>query len=630
MELRDVQAIWDGTLEVLKPYFSGGTYAPKKDKEGFDEWPEFWPGYRRSVAEREGLLPHIEHGFYPDRLFKLRAPNQTEQEAKYIKENYRQVTLPVYADYDNTILRAANESNFQIDYAPGEEGSNEGQEDFAEYVNSQVPQYGSIFNFWRYIIPRIKTEDAMGVIATLPAELPTVMTETGPVVDPDKPIDPVPVYFPVMDVWAFRQGSWYLLRTNEKSEVMLPSGKMGKEGLVLLLIDDEWIWRIEQVGKKQEKRFEIIQWWAHGVDRCPVDQLKGVPLLDAGQLRWQSHFLPAKEPLDIVLLDHSYLGLSKSTGVFPYRVMLGDDCDFVAADQVTKCRHGNLLYYNEEKEVTKTVQCPKCKGSGLKSRLSPAGVMLINPNENLFAEGSKNLSIPNAIDWVAPPIETLDFLQKQIDANIELARSLMHIDSSKGEMVGGDQPTATKSGIDLRNKYAFIKPISDQYFDLLEFMLDTTGQMRFGDKFQGVEISRPTSFDIRTEQDMLDELATSYATDLPMSVIQHQIWGYLNARYGVSGQSMRAFETIAAADDLFGAPFTQAQYQLSQGLVEKWQMYLHFNAFPLYEQLLAEGKMNGTVEENAELLRQAARDKTPKEGDSPLMSIVGSIGRPAA
>ena len=58
-------------------------------------------------------------------------------------------------------------------------------------------------------------------------------------------------------------------------------------------------------------------------------------------------------------------------------------------------------------------------------------------------------------------------------------------------MTGGDQPTATKSGINLRNKYAFIKPISDQYFDLLEFMMTTTGEMRYGASFRGVEIEPP-------------------------------------------------------------------------------------------------------------------------------------------
>lgn len=633
MDITEVQAIWDRTMEVMKPYFTGGTYSPKKDKEGLDEYPEFWPGYRASCREREGLLPHIEHGYYAERLFKLRAPNQTEQEAKYIRDNYRQVTLPIYADYENTILRAANESNYQIDYAPNVEGT-EGQDQFKEYVNTGVPEYRSIFNYWRYVLPRIKTADAMGVIATLPAELPTVQTETGPVVDPEKPIDPVPVYFPVNDVWGYRMDAWYLVYTQEKSPVMLPSGKTAKEGMVLLLIDDEWIWRIEQVGEKVKKTFDIIQWWAHGCSTVPVHQLMGTPTLTgpllysgSATLRWQSHFMPAKEPCDIALLDSSYLGMSKANGVFPYLVTVGDDCDFIAQDGVTKCNYGKLLFYGEEGKIVREAECPKCKGSGMRSRLSPVGRLLINPRET--GGDGKGLSVKDSMEWVSPEVTTLEFLQKQIDTNMSLARSLMHIDSPRDpQMTGGDQPTATKSGIDLRNKYAFIKPIADQYFDLLEFMLNTTGEMRYGTEFQGVEISRPTSFDIRTEQDMLDELSVAYEKELPAPAIQHLIWAYLTARYGVDGRAMDAFETIAIADELFGTPFAQAQYMLSQGLIEKWQMHLHFTAFNLYDQLAQEKKLTGDPAKDAEALKELARTSTPNEDQGGLMSIVKGIGLP--
>ena len=250
MERTEVEAIWAGVYETLKPYFTGGTYAPKKTG-GSDMWPEYWPGYRAACRERESLLPHIESGYYAERLFALRAPNQTDAEAKYIKDNYRQVTLPIYADYENTILRAANESNFQVDYAPDAEGA-EGQDRFKEYVTTEVPDYGSLFNFWRYVLPKIKTADAMGVLATLPKTLPTVEGDEGMELDPSVEIEPVPTYFPVQDVWGYERDKWYLLLTKEKSMVELPSGKMDRSGLVVLLIDDEYIWRIEQVGKKVE------------------------------------------------------------------------------------------------------------------------------------------------------------------------------------------------------------------------------------------------------------------------------------------------------------------------------------------------------------------------------------------
>lgn len=624
MELRDVQAIWDGVLETLKPYFTGGEYKPKKGKDGFDEWPEFWPGYRRACQERDGLLPHIEHGYYAERLFSLRAPNQTEQEAKYIRDNYRQVTLPVYADYENTILRATNESNYQIDYDTTAEGT-EGQDQFKEYITTEVPEYGSLFNFWRYVLPKIKTADAMGVVATLPGELPTVDGEDGPVIDPNGEIKPMPIYFPVQSVWGYDRDRWYLLLTTEKSWITLPSGKEAKEGMVLLLIDDEFIWRIEQVGEKIKRKFEIIKWWAHGCKELPAHQMMGTPKICDGNMVWQSHFMPAAPWCDKVLLDESYLGLCKANGVFPYLVMIGDDCDFVAADKVTRCTNGKLLYYGEDMRIERILNCPSCGGSGQKSRLSPLGRLLINPSET-SGEG-KGLSVKDSMEWVSPEVTTLEFLQLQIDRSLEMARSLMHVaTTTEVAMKGGEQPTATKSGIDLRDKYAFIKPISDQFFDLLEFMMNTTGWMRYGSAFKPIEISRPTTFDIRTEEDWLQELSVAYQNDLPLPAIQHALWGYLRARYGAAGASMRAFETIAKADKLFGVPFLQAQYQLSQGLIEKWQMVLHFESIGLYDDLFDQNKIGKDMNANVEAMIQAAKDATPKEEISPLSIVRDAIG----
>lgn len=627
MELKEVEAIWSRAYETMKPYFGRGEYAPKPSKDGSLEWPEFWSGYRKAVAAREALLPHIESGYYAEALFRTRAPNQTDAEAAYIKSNYRQITLPVSGDYLNTILRATNDSNYRIDWSPGKEGD-DGDKEFREYVHTGIPEYRSLFNFWRYVVPKIKTTDAMGVIAVLPDTLPTIETEQGPVVDPEKKIEPVPVYFNVADVWGFKADAWYLLLTQEKSPVMLSSGKMGNEGLVLLLIDEEWIWRIVQVGKKTDRKFEIVQWWQHGCERVPAHQLMGSPMVDGARLVWQSHFMPALPWCDKALLDDSYLGMSKANGVFPYLVMIGDDCDFVTADKLTPCKGGQLIYYDDTGKISSVVQCPSCKGSGQKSRLSPLGRLLINPSE--VSGDGKSVNVKDSMQWISPEMTTLDFLQKQIDNELAMARALMHIDApAQQSMNGGEQPTATKSGIDLRNKYAFIQPISDQLFDILDFMLDSIGQMRYGPGFAGVDISRPTSFDMRTEEDWLTELALAYQNDLPIQTIQEVLWGYLKARYGADAATMRAFETIAGADDLFGMPFLQAQYMLAQGLVEKWQMVLHQQSVAIYDRLFRDNKIKGDPIADAEIMIEEAKAATPAEKEGALLSIVKSaIGAP--
>lgn len=632
---QEVQAIWDEKFAILKPYFQGGVYAPKKiahrkeDGSGAEAWeyPEFWPGYRNSREERHGLLAHIEHGYFPDELFARRAPNQTEKEEDYIRNNFRQITLPVYADFENTLLRAFNESNWSIDYTkdPNTESSNS---DFEEYVTKDIPEFGSLVAYMRYILPKLKTADAMGVVTVMPGDIPVVQGEDGTmVVDPAKKLEPIPAYFPVDDVWGFKFDQWYLLLTQEKSLVTYRNREV-KEGLVLLLADDQNFWRIEQYGDRIKMQFQISLWYEHGVGYAPVQHLMGQPSIYDGSMRWQSPYLAAKEPLDCVLLDQSYLGLSKATGVFPYRVMLADDCDFVSADGVM-CKYGKLIFIDGERQ--RVEECPKCKGSGLKSRLSPAGVMLVKPPDATGQEG--NVNVTQAIQWTSPDVTTLEFLQKQIIDNINSARQIMHL-NSEAPMQGGDYKTATQSGLDQRSTHAFIKPISDQYFDILEFMMISVGKMRYGAGFDGVTISRPTSFDIRTEEDMLADIKAAYSSEAPMpqSVIDYKVWNYLNARYQHDPKAMRAFETISGADVIFSVPFDQIKYQLSQKLIEPWQVVLHFSALSAYDELFRNGKITGDMEKDIVSLQQWAKDNTPQgsSGSDAMGQLNQFIGKPAA
>ena len=53
--------------------------------------------YSESVQMAEHISYHAVKGVYPTELFKYRSPNQTDKEAQYIKENYKQHTLHLLA-----------------------------------------------------------------------------------------------------------------------------------------------------------------------------------------------------------------------------------------------------------------------------------------------------------------------------------------------------------------------------------------------------------------------------------------------------------------------------------------------------------------------------------------------------
>lgn len=237
--------------------------------------------------------------------------------------------------------------------------------------------------------------------------------------------------------------------------------------------------------------------------------------------------------------------------------------------------------------------------------------MLVKPPDSL--RDGEVTSIPNAIQWVAPPTETLEFLRSEINANMLHARQMLHL-SGEGLSMSGDSKevkTATQSGIDQRAMYAFVGPISDQLFQILAFLLKTTGIMRYGQDFQGVELRKPNAFDIRTEADLVAELQN--AQGLPPAVIDNILWGYINQRFITNPSALRMFQVIAQADALFALSEAQIAQLKASNAVEPWKLALHYQAVNMYEQLLRESKVGGGADLSAEVqqLQQMAREAAP-------------------
>lgn len=266
--------------------------------------------------------------------------------------------------------------------------------------------------------------------------------------------------------------------------------------------------------------------------------------------------------------------------------------------------------------------CPSCKDTpGLKSRLSPAGVMLVKPGDALNPDGETK-GIPTVMQWVSPAVDTLQFLRDEMYRNTQEARKIMHLSSDGVSMPGGTDAakTATQSGIDQRGMYAFVGPIIDQVFTLFRFLLDSAGGLRFGAAYKGVELRKPTSFDIRTEADIIEELKN--ALTLPPAVVDTLVWSYVRARFAHDARALKTFETIAQADAMFSLKAADIAQMKADGSVEPWQLVLHFQAVGLFDELSRTGKLTGDVDADAEAMRKLAQEQTPKPQESPAMTAL--------
>jgi len=562
------------------------TYNPieKKYNTAY-QYPEYWDGYNYAAMMYEAILPHARADVFPEKVLSVRAPNQTKEQAEYIRANYKPNTLNVFEDFRATISRAFADQNWSVKYNEETDGRFE-DETFQNYVNKEIRLFGSLESFTKSLLPTLKLTDPNGIIAIKPDDIETE-TDGEEIRLTNNLVDPMPYYYPCVNIVGMQVNEYFLVISDEKSYVQSGNSKK-EEGIILELYDDEFIYRIEQTGKKSDMKFaEPVVYFQHDLGYVPCIRLMGTPQFINNELLFQSPFITSVPLLDQIINDESYLSLTKATSAFPFMVALGEVCEFTDSSG-SNCSNGQI--FDSVNGGYRT--CPSCGGSGLKSRFSPSGMLLIKPKTSL-SEGDSGLS-GDYVKFVSPSMDTLKFLREEIDANFKKSREILHLPSSDAAASIGESQTATGSLNKMRALYAFLKPISDQLFTIYEFMLVSIGRMRYGEYFGGVTLVYPTTFDISTPSDYLSIIAEGVKAGVPPAVTYSNVYNYIKAINYTDDESSAIFELIMNADDLLLMNSSDIIARIGLGMIEKWQDVLHQSAPQLIMELIR--KFEPTIE----------------------------------
>jgi hypothetical protein len=582
-----------------------------KRKVGVLPYPEYWDGYNFAAMLYDSILPHARADVYPEHLLSVRAPNQTDAQAEYIKANYKPSTLNVFEDFRSTISRAFADQNWSIKYN-AETDERFREDTFQHFVNNEIEKFGSLESFIKSLLPTLKLIDPNGIIAIEPEDfdMELVQGDSEELALSNNLIKPMPSYYSCKRIVGQELDEWYLVLDEDKS-VVKNGSKSEESGIILELYDDTNIWRIEQIGKKSDFTFsEPVLYFQHDLGYVPCKKLMGTPQMIGSELLFQSPFTTAVPLLDQVVLDESYLQMSKATSAFPFMVALGEICEFTDREG-NRCDSGQVFNAIGGGYMT----CPSCSGAGVKSRFSPTGMLLVKPKTSL-SEGDSGLS-GDYMKFVSPPMDTLDFLRKEIDSHLAKSRQILHLPSSDSTGTIGEASTATGSLNKMRALYAFVKPISDQLFSIYEFCLVTMGKMRYGEYFGGVTLVYPTSFDISTPSDYLALISEGIKAGVPPAVTYANVYNYIKAVNYTDDQSSAIYELIVNADELLLMSSADVLARIGNGTVEKWQDVLHQSAPQLIMELMRDyipTADNPTfislpMSEQVTLLREAAVSK---------------------
>jgi hypothetical protein len=608
-QLEEIQKIVTSKVELLK------------EAKANKKIPEYTPVYRESVDALERISIHAEQGKFPHRLFTKRAPNQTQEEFDYIESTYKNTTFPIWNRFNGFINRIWNDQNWSIKWS--EDSSKDSPQ---VYLETSYPIFKSLEGYFKSIVTPLKEKDANGVICHKPYYIPVKNNDAGElVIDDTKLIEPVACIYNSPQVVGFLESEYAMIELNEKSLVEYGSTKE-RSGLIYEFYDRENIWRIFQVGKKIDYKFEYSLYWNHNLGYVPVSKLKGIPEQKEMEILYQSHFMAAVDTMDDITLDDSYLRIIKAGHAFPHKWEYVDDCDY--RNDHGDCRGGFVQEFRNGDGV-QTVQCPQCHGTGKSKSSSPLGVYQVKaPNQNANG-GSPDMQIP-PFGWVAPDPSIMEFLRKETQINEQKALSILNL-TSPSDVKGGE--TALGKQIDREESFSFIQNISTQNFELYDFSIKCILQMRYDSNVTLPELSDPKNFSIRNEAELTDELALAKEKGLPEIAIRKILEEYLITRFNAQKETTQMVDLAFYADRLICLSSTEIAQKKLSGSVANWEDILHTSIYSFIAELIVSDPkfFEKDIEAQKVLVVEKAKVKDAEINPKKLNpdNILANAGQPA-
>lgn len=607
--------------DIRKKYHDTRNPGNILEKKG--ELPEYYPGYNRLVKDYRDILVHAERQVFPERLFLEKSPNMGDDEYIYLKENFKNTTLSVFKDFANSVKRAFHEGNWSLTFEEEEGIYERAKLTFKEYVTDQY----DIEAFFKSILIDQKLKDSNGILAVKP-KLPVIEEETEEgvirLVDGSRLNEPKVYYYDVERV-VKRDEDIIIVETPEKSVVSF-QGKDQRIGLVYEAYTKEAIYRVEQIGKYTDYQFQVYTFYQHDLGYIPAFTLGGEPVWLDDAIHYTSPFLVAVDNLDLALVNKNHLEVSKQLTMYPFRVMIGDECDFQTQEGERCNGNGWLNGFNVDGTQYRYT-CPECQGSGLKNRPHRGGTMLINSGTNQLAADVVKPS--EAIHFAQPSPEALRYVDETIEKDLQRAKETLHMrDRSLKQSTDSNNITATENLKDKEDQFAFVKPISDQVFNLLYDCLWTIGQMRYGDNFKGFQLQKAKTFDFLTKEDHLYNIELAQSIGNPV-LIESAISDYLRFTFHAKTDQARLIEIIKTADRLFAMKQEDIVRALGR-TVEPWEMILHNSAFYFIDQLMLEDEkfLSMELSEQVEALQNLAKEKANSLSTNNQNSLINQVLNP--
>lgn len=537
--------------------------------------PNYYPEYHKEVAEYMAGKLHRD-GEFPEELFSRIKPLQSPDEYLYMRSIYEAITRDVVFEFGNTIKKSL--VNGSIEFPKSEGGVN----DFEEYLTNEIENFNSLM-LWAESAVDTKLIDGNALAVAWPSQIEK--NESGVIIGDVKC---QPLVYPVVNV-VYRQHdgqNWHYIVESEEKSYVKSGNSTEKIGTIYRYIGPEFCIQYDQTGEKSDNKFEITLQFEHEIGYTPATRMKGIAQILEGNVYYSSILSLALPHLNNAVIDATGLAQVKAKVMYPTRILIDEPCDFTDINE--HCENGYIRYFDADLDQHINKQCPSCHGTGWKRNVGISSEIRINPRSKVDENDVTVLNANNVMAYVSPPTESAKFLREEIDMAIVSAERKLHLRSEPRE--SGDI-SATEKNRDKENTEAFIKPISNQIWDILSFIIDAMGKMMYGkESYERLAptLYYPDSFDMITTEDIVEMMAEAQERKLPTIMKQGIMSEYLTKDSESSPKEAMKMQLIFRSDRLIAQTMDEAALMLSRNVAGPWEVFLHANPGYIVDLVLRE------------------------------------------
>ena len=519
--------------------------------------------YKETVKVCERMAVHI-NGEKPIEILERTRPSEPDEVKTYRILNYEPTTKSTAGQALSIVSKIFNPRLYQIKW----KNQTENGKKLQDYTLEYYPVFNSVVKFMAEVGLKRIVADPNGLMCIRP------------IIAPENDLiraTPIIKIYGSKTIW-WKDRDCYVIHLKEEDT---------KDGQVhyFTYIDKVKIvdFHVQVMNANEIALTQTFEYTTLG--ELPAWELQGeAQTTDEGLPYFVSYFDPAVPHWNLAITHDSDLFGSYIRHLFPQKVELTVECDFVHDGQM--CKMGKLSYPDG---TIKT--CMGCNGTGNKRASGPYGIYQINADK-LNSSGVSNMM---PVAYVTVPVEPTKMLEERVDRLHEKGLAALNM-----EIVGrvGENQSGIAKVIDRGELYDFLAKISSvvyethltniyYFFNKFMFGIEDSNPNRKLDA-NLPEINKPASFDISSTGEMTEEYKVAKDADVNPEYLRQKQIALIGKEFSNNPDLMRRMILTIELDPLPGVTPEEADTMVMSGIISKEDAVLHFQIGKIVTQAILE------------------------------------------